>query len=210
MLAIKFGTTPMKKADTQQFVIRIIIAFVFLGLLLYASIVFSNEPVVTQSDSKTTWKMTIQPRETFIKKSMTTEQPSDTQIVIPVQYTQAVNEPNEIPPSPVDIPAPVILNETSEVSEASCTSSGLTYLEIYRSIPFSRAEYLANPSYRHEATMEILMGQLRPTVIHKTYRPRVQGSFPQRLPYRTHYQIAPLDRYGSGFYPRYNRPYLNW
>ncbi len=35
------------------------------------------------------------------------------------------------------------------------------YREIYNTIPFSRAEYDANPSYRHEATMELLLGQLR-------------------------------------------------
>ncbi|MCX7420045.1 MAG: hypothetical protein NT013_10980 [Planctomycetia bacterium] len=39
------------------------------------------------------------------------------------------------------------------------------YREIYNSIPFSRAEYLANRDYRHEATMEILFGQLRSKTI---------------------------------------------
>ena len=38
------------------------------------------------------------------------------------------------------------------------------YRRIYHSIPFIRSEYEANPSYRHEATMEILFGQLRPQV----------------------------------------------
>lgn len=38
------------------------------------------------------------------------------------------------------------------------------YWRVYRSIPFLRSEYIANPSYRHDATMEILLGQLRPTV----------------------------------------------
>ncbi|MCA9070171.1 MAG: hypothetical protein KDA84_14660, partial [Planctomycetaceae bacterium] len=38
------------------------------------------------------------------------------------------------------------------------------YWRVYRSIPFLRSEYVANPSYRHEATMEILLGQLRPVV----------------------------------------------
>ncbi len=41
------------------------------------------------------------------------------------------------------------------------------YAAIYHSIPFSRVEYAANPSYRHDATMEILFGKLRPTTIHK-------------------------------------------
>lgn len=41
------------------------------------------------------------------------------------------------------------------------------YSEVYRSIPFNRAEYNANPSYIHDATMEFLFGQMRPTVIHR-------------------------------------------
>lgn len=50
---------------------------------------------------------------------------------------------------------------------------GLTYRQVYDSIPFSRTEYLANPSYRHEATMELLTGTPRQTVIHRTYEPRL-------------------------------------
>lgn len=41
------------------------------------------------------------------------------------------------------------------------------YSEVYRSIPFNRSEYNANPSYIHDATMEFLFGQMRPTVIHR-------------------------------------------
>lgn len=41
------------------------------------------------------------------------------------------------------------------------------YYEIYKSIPFIRAEYDANPSYIHDSTMEILFGQMRPTVIQR-------------------------------------------
>ena len=43
------------------------------------------------------------------------------------------------------------------------------YREIYASIPFDRAEYAANPSYRHDATMELLFGKQRPTVIHRNH-----------------------------------------
>jgi len=40
-----------------------------------------------------------------------------------------------------------------------------SYQEIYRSIPFSRTEYDANPGYRHLATMEIMLGQLHPVIV---------------------------------------------
>ncbi len=33
------------------------------------------------------------------------------------------------------------------------------YSRIYQSIPFSRAEYQSNPSYRHQTTMSMLFGQ---------------------------------------------------
>jgi hypothetical protein len=41
------------------------------------------------------------------------------------------------------------------------------YTEIYKSIPFIRAEYNANPSYLHDTTVEFLFGKMRPTVIHR-------------------------------------------
>lgn len=73
------------------------------------------------------------------------------------------------------------------------------YAAVYRSIPFSYAEYLANPSYRHEATMEILFGHLRATVVHKNQ------------PSRPVVRVAPagfgsplsLLRQSPGLYPLY-------
>jgi len=47
------------------------------------------------------------------------------------------------------------------------THNPLTYQEAYDSIPFSRAEYNANPAYRHEAAMELVFGVQRPTTIVK-------------------------------------------
>ena len=49
--------------------------------------------------------------------------------------------------------------------------NGLSYEEVYNSIPYRQAEYYANPSYRHDATMEILFGQLRPTTIVRNQSP---------------------------------------
>jgi hypothetical protein len=47
------------------------------------------------------------------------------------------------------------------------------YQRIYASVPFSRAEYLANPSYRHDTTMELLTGNQRQVVIHRNYTPKL-------------------------------------
>jgi hypothetical protein len=44
------------------------------------------------------------------------------------------------------------------------------YRRLYNSIPFSRAEYKANPNYRHDSTMEILTGNARhQTVINHNF-----------------------------------------
>lgn len=53
------------------------------------------------------------------------------------------------------------------VGHAAAEERARLYRVIYDSIPFSRPEYDVNPSYRHEATMEILLGQLRPMTIHR-------------------------------------------
>lgn len=53
------------------------------------------------------------------------------------------------------------------------------YEEIYNSIPFRRSEYLANPSYRHDTTVELMFGEMRPTVVHRNDTPqRVQNPRP--------------------------------
>lgn len=44
------------------------------------------------------------------------------------------------------------------------------YRRVYNSVPFSRAEYKANPNYRHDSTMEILTGNARhQTVINHNF-----------------------------------------
>lgn len=59
----------------------------------------------------------------------------------------------------------VVIRPSSE-SEAK-TKKPLTYQEAYDSIPFSRAEYTANPAYRHEAALELVFGVQRSTTIVK-------------------------------------------
>lgn len=51
-----------------------------------------------------------------------------------------------------------------EAQDCTATVDAEQYKRIYASIPFNRAEYSVNPSYRHDATMEILTGNAR----HKT------------------------------------------
>lgn len=51
-------------------------------------------------------------------------------------------------------------------AEESANVNPSDYWTIYRSIPFLRSQFDANPAYRHDATMELLTGNARPTVIH--------------------------------------------
>lgn len=85
--------------------------------------------------------------------------------------------------------------------------NGRSYQEVYESIPFRRSEYLANPSYRHDATMEILFGQMRPTtIVRNNSAERIENTAPTiARPYLStpsdynaypwHYNVYP------GFYP---------
>jgi hypothetical protein len=56
---------------------------------------------------------------------------------------RAQEGPGAVPPMPADMPI-----------------HGVPYVAIYRSIPFSRAEYAANPSYRNQTTLGILFNQM--------------------------------------------------
>lgn len=87
--------------------------------------------------------------------------------------------------------------------------TGYDYRHVYESIPFIRSEYDANPSYRHETTMELLFGQLRPTVIHKHQpAPLVAPRYPVRHGFqwfKRYYRWR--GRYGNIYSPRYLAPY---
>ena len=81
------------------------------------------------------------------------------------------------------------------------------YRQIYKAIPFNRAEYVANPAYRHDATMELLTGNPRPTAGYTRrtvrnrqytgYRPYLQSSSDH---YRYRYP-AGYGLYGFGRLP---------
>ncbi len=47
-----------------------------------------------------------------------------------------------------------------------------SYEKIYNAVPYRRSEYLANPSYRHDTTVEILFGEMRSTVVHRQDTPQ--------------------------------------
>ncbi len=77
-----------------------------------------------------------------------------------------------------------------------------TYSQVYKSIPFIRSEYMANPSYRHDATMEIMFGKLRPMSINRYYygrTPLYRDGFRYG---RTHSSARPRYPRSYFYYPR--------
>jgi hypothetical protein len=70
--------------------------------------------------------------------------------------------------------------------KASTSARGpyaMTYEEAYAQIPYRRAEYLANPGYRHEAALELMFGQMRQTTVVSQRDPQTIP-VPQSSPYK--------------------------
>ena len=109
---------------------------------------------VTVPDGEGTWKLEIAPSESA-KGSLIllASQPE-------FDAEGAVPEPRE-PAAPADE------YEEEPAIRPAVGVDPAGYWAVYRTIPFIRTEYEANPSYRHEATMEFMFGQVRPTVVHK-------------------------------------------
>lgn len=121
-------------------------------LLIWSNAVHAEEVAVADSHGSL-WTITINPAASRVDNFVppmpdprnSTEVASvDPVVVAPLAATAAQVDEMVIEPRPV------------------MTVNGLTYAEVYRSIPYSRTEYVADPSYRHDATMEVLFGELRP------------------------------------------------
>jgi hypothetical protein len=114
-----------------------------------------------------------------------------------------VGEEKPIPPAPELRPDDSEWTIVIKPNQPKGTETPKTYADIYSSIPYRRAEYLANPSYRHDTTMEILFGQLRPTVINRTdnpvrvVNPRPAFTKPYPISKGELYSYWPLLQYGS-------------
>jgi hypothetical protein len=118
---------------------------------------------------------------------------------------------NPIPPSPASAETAPLPQETA-AGAADPKDRVRLYSQIYNSIPFSRAEYAANPSYRHDATMELLFGQMRPTVIQRgttmirNRNPAMSLPYPAYSPYGFNSFFFPFY-YGYG---GFHAPYSLW
>ena len=90
------------------------------------------------------------------------DEPAETQTETTGDGTDVVSVPEETHGIAITPYAPF---ECGPGEDCGPLAMATMYDRIYRSIPYRIAESRANPSYRHDATMEILTGQLRPAIV---------------------------------------------
>lgn len=199
-------------------------------LACVASLGFSRvdaaDAVVQEFDG---WKITIQPGRTYYAEPVPPtpqfDVPATLRAVPQIQPASFSKDevpptPEGVAPNPVPAAAPVPEGLPSIVPGEStvCCDSKLvvsppegsldprylsqTYAEIYKSIPFIRAEYDANPSYIQDTAVEFLFGKMRPTVIHRgTVNVNHNGPYATGYPYGGYGSPYGYHGYGYGGYP---------
>lgn len=112
------------------------------------------------------------------------------------------------------IAAPTVHVAGDESCEACGTAQVNDYTTLYKNIPFNRAEYSVNPSYRHDSAMEILTGNARHQTIVRHNTERQTAAVVARPvpgvgnPYRYGYLRPALRLNYYRYFPSLN-PYVN-
>ncbi|ODA32763.1 hypothetical protein [Planctopirus hydrillae] len=130
-----------------------------------------------------------------------------------------------IPPAPAAQSTPATAENSPTVADHPCLNCDMPhpgtgaltgvmrahhYTEVYNQIPFSRSEYDANPAYRHDATMELLLGQIRPVTYQTTNVNVATGGWSPWINYYRGFWGYPWGYQPFGYYaPRY-RTYVRW
>ena len=196
-----------------------------IGLLSWATLAHSAD--VTNAPQKSgKWTVTISPglsSETGIagKKSTFTfdakkpaPKPNNAKSKFGVAITPGAAEAESkvVPPKPGKTnPAE---NPKGKATQSSSRDYKLSdYARAYDAVPFSRTEYDANPSYRHDAAIELLTGKLRKRVtINNAYpEPTVpefsQDSGSYLYPYSDPYYLQRIfpNKLGLDIYSPYHR-----
>jgi hypothetical protein len=127
---------------------------------------FSDEPKeavptkapVLKAPSAETWKIEIIPGPAIGPSPVPKAEQAARQAA-QAQAERAASEPN----------TSIVATGVESALPAGITPAA--YSEVYNSIPFRRSEYDGNPNYRHEATIEILLGQVRPKTVNYVSAP---------------------------------------
>ncbi len=129
-------------------------------------------------------------------------------VIEPAGTTEVAQPALEAPPAPAGDEWTIQIRPKATANEAGKLTT--EYARLYDAIPFSRAEWLANASYRHDSAMALLTGQpingrTAPTRLLEEYQdPRTyrRTFFPRLSPADIHYQ------YGYGY--RFGRFGFGW
>ncbi len=146
---------------------RIFLFALIPAVVLGARLARAEVAHVTSADGDA-WKIVIEPARQLI----------------PVDTEDATAEPSDIPAPPLALaqlsaPAPEgddsgIAIEPNPITNAA-EEGARRYRTVHNSIPFSRSAFIVNPGYRHDATMELLLGQLRPASVNQVQQSGCQG-----------------------------------
>lgn len=164
-----------------------------LAGFLSVALTLSTVPAGAAED----WTIQVTPRTTSAAdQRMLLAQNDEGPVITPLKKPQAVPAPPQPGVTEGDAAAPANGPGPLDLSQ---------YESIYNSIPFSRAEYVANPGYRHQATMSLILGQPY-AVTPAGYTPQALDEFHiDWMPGRTVFGYRPwlLRSYFWG----YGRPY---
>ena len=145
-------------------------------------------PVLKVQQLSKDWTITIRPAESrAAKRDEPAESPNQFSPIAAVSgetVAQAISAGRSAPVSAA----------SGESAPAGLPAPRMSYGQAYNSVPFSRAEYEANPAYRHEAAMELMFGAMRPTATVKQTIP-----YFSRYPdlYRFRYPVFPYQNLGG-------------
>ena len=142
---------------------RSLIAAVVCGLLSVSG--QAAEPKLPKLPADKNWKIEIIPGPAI---------GSPTNPKFEQAMKQALAAKAETSPAPANAVVPA---DAEAAMPAGITPA--SYIEVYNSIPFRRSEYAANPNYRHEATIELLLGQIRPKNVTNISAPSATCCSPQ-------------------------------
>ncbi len=167
-----FVAWPSKFGLENSRFLRSLIATLFYGLVTVAS--GADEPNSLKVPARGDWKIEIVPGPVIgpspVPKAIRALRQA--QAVRPDEFVE------KLPPLPAREPAA----EVVQADAGAAMPAGInraSYSEVYNSIPFRRSEYLANPSYRHDATIELMLGQIRPKAVTNVSAPAATCCSPQ-------------------------------
>lgn len=177
----------------------------FVALLLGVVVWFGNSRVVADETDgiirDDNWKIEIRPAP----RSGSFNGAATGPLIISAGHQEEAPAPESAAKKPDTTPEPQLIGPALPPavpeSRTAAAPVRMTYAEAYAAVPFSRTEYEANPTYRHQAALELMFGVLRPTTLVQQYTPRA-SRYPDyyQIPYgRSDTQHINVRTFGGGY-----------